>query len=140
MNVLIDTNVIIDVLLRREPFFDKSKLIITAAEMQLINGFVSASAVTDIFYVVAKSLHDKKVAGEIIKLHLLNALHIAAVDEEIIHAALDTDWDDFEDCVQYNVGESIDADYIITRNVKDFKAGEIAALTPEDFITKVLTA
>ncbi len=99
MNVLIDTNVILDVLLRREPFFEKSQLVILAAEENFFNGFVSASAITDIFYVIAKLLKNKSIARELIKRHLVDTLNIAAVDDGIIKNALDAKWNDFEDSI-----------------------------------------
>ena len=120
MNVLIDTNVIIDVLVQRKPFFEHSQLVLLASEQKLINGFVSATAVTDIFYVVRKH-YNKADAHELMKKHLIGTVSVAAVDEYAILKALEMEWNDFEDCVQYVVSENISADYIVTRNPKDFQ-------------------
>ena len=57
-----------------------------------------------------------------------------AVTDSNIYQALDLDWDDFEDSVQYMVGESFAADYIVTRNTKDYSSGSIPAVTPEEFL------
>ena len=84
MTVLIDTNVILDVLLRREQFLEKSASIMLLSEKKIIDGYVSASAVT---------------GGE-------------------IYRAIDLNWSDFEDAVQYTTGEHIQADYIITRDTR----------------------
>ena len=90
MNVLIYTNVVLDVLLQRKPFFEHSQLILLAAEKQYINGYVSASAITDIFYVASKFLKSKHSARELIKKHLIGTISIAAVDDDIIYNALNT--------------------------------------------------
>ncbi|MDR1136330.1 MAG: PIN domain-containing protein [Clostridiales Family XIII bacterium] len=67
MNVLIDTNVVLDVLLRREPFAEQSAKVVLLSEKAVIDGYVSASAATDIFYIVRKEVHDKNKAYEIVK-------------------------------------------------------------------------
>jgi len=134
MNILIDTNVVIDVLIQREPYFENSQLVLLASEQKYIKGFVSASAVTDIFYVVNKFLKNKKSTSELLKKHLIGSIYIAAVDSDIIIKSLETEWDDFEDCVQYIVGESISADYIVTRNSADFVNGNINVVTPEELL------
>ena len=134
MNVLIDTNVVIDVLIQREPYFKHSQLVLLASEQKYINGFVSASAITDIFYIVNKSLKNKTATCELMKKDFIGTINIAAVDGDIIFEALNAEWDDFEDCVQYIVGESISADYIVTRNPKDFKNTSINIVEPEELL------
>ena len=121
MNVLIDTNVALDVLICREPFFELSQLVLLASEQKIITGFVTASAVTDIFYITNKHLKNKDATYKLLKEHLIGTVSVAAVDGKIITNALNLEWDDFEDCVQYTVGESIAADYIVTRNPMDFE-------------------
>ncbi|MDR0311106.1 MAG: PIN domain-containing protein [Acidobacteriota bacterium] len=134
MNVLIDTNVVIDVLAQREPFFEHSQLILLASEQRHLNGFVSASAITDIFYIASKFLKSKAVARELLKKHLIDTVKIATVRDDIIYEALSAEWNDFEDCVQYFVGESIGADYIVTRNPEDFSVGTIKAVSPKELL------
>lgn len=134
MNVLIDTNLIIDVFLQREPYFENSQLVLLVCEQKYVNGFVSASAITDIFYIVNKTLKNKTAVYELLKKHFIGAINIAAVDGDTIIEALNAEWDDFEDCVQYIAGESIFADYIVTRNPKDFVNANIEAVTPEEFL------
>jgi len=134
MNVLIDTNIAIDVLIQREPFFDYSQLVLLASEQEYINGFISASAITDIYYITNKVLKNDKATRELIKKHLMKTVRIASVDEETIFKALGTGWRDFEDCVQYYVGESISADYIVTRNPEDFACDKISVVTPQKLL------
>ena len=120
MNVLIDTNVALDVIIHREPFLESSQLVMLASERNIINGFITASSITDIFYITNKHLKDRAATYKALKEHLIGTIRIAAVDGKAITDALDLEWCDFEDCVQYVVGESIAADYIVTRNPKDY--------------------
>jgi hypothetical protein len=75
----------------------------------------------------------KKGAKEAIK-YLLHIYYPATVTDEDIYHALDLTWDDFEDSVQFTVGEGLSVDYIVTRNAQDFSSGHIPAVTPEQFI------
>jgi predicted nucleic acid-binding protein len=130
MTVLIDTNVSLDWLLQREPFDENARLIIRAVEKRDLLGIVSASAITDIFFLSKRELKSDVVARKVLS-KLLEVVKIAAVDSSIIWDAFGLEWTDFEDSVQYMVAESIDADYIVTRNAKDFASGEIQAITPD---------
>ena len=132
MTVLIDSNVALDILLNNAGLVDGSKAVFDLAEEKRFIGYVSASAVTDIFYISQKKL-GKKGAKEAIK-YLLNIYYPATVTDEDIYHALDLTWDDFEDSVQFTVGEGLSADYIVTRNTKDFSSSHIPAVTPEQFI------
>ena len=132
MTVLIDSNVALDVVLDNAGLVAGSKAVFKLAEHKRITGYVSASAVTDIFYIAAKKL-GKKTAKEAIK-HLLYIYRAATVTDEDIYKALDLTWDDFEDSVQFTVGEGLSADYIVTRNTQDFSSGHIPAVTPEAFL------
>jgi len=102
MTVLIDTNVALDVLLNNAGLVAGSRAILDLAEKKLFTGYISASAVTDIFYISQKKL-GKKTAKEAIK-HLLHIYYPATVTDEDIYKALDLTWDDFEDSVQFTVG------------------------------------
>jgi predicted nucleic acid-binding protein len=134
MTVLLDTNLVIDVLIRREPFFEFSQLVLLAIEENYLVGYVSASAITDIYYIVNKHLKNKSEARKLLINHLLDYVKVASVDGSIISNALNIDWDDFEDAVQYCVGENVEVDYIVTRNQKDFASGTISTLSPEELI------
>jgi predicted nucleic acid-binding protein len=133
MNVLIDTNVVLDYLLKRQPFENDALRIFFLSERDLIRGYISASAATDIFYIVRKDFHDKEKTYAALK-DLFTTVKIAAVDETTICDSLDLKWDDFEDCVQFVTARDFQADYIITRDVDGFENSEIAAISPADFI------
>jgi len=135
MKVLVDTNVILDVLINNAVFFANSKKIFDFAEQKRITGFITASAVTDIFYIAQRKL-GKKVTKETIK-KFLKVFYPATVTDNNIYQALDLEWDDFEDSVQYIVGDGLSVDYIVTRNTKDFALSSIPAVTPEQFIETI---
>ena len=135
MKVLIDTNVVLDFLLHRNGYAFAVD-IFGMAEKKYITGYISASAITDIFF-LAKGKLGKKATKEALK-DLLKVFLPAAVTDSHILQALDLEWDDFEDSVQFVVGESIAVNYIITRNNQDFSSSPIPAITPEQFL-KVIT-
>ena len=134
--VLVDTNVVLDYMLHRKDY-NNAKIIYLFAEQKYINGYISASAITDIFYLAEKEI-GKKPTKEALK-NLLQVFKPASVTDSLIYQALDLDWSDFEDSVQYVVGESFSADYIVTRNTQDYTSGSIPVVTPEQFIQAVTT-
>ena len=132
LNILIDTNVALDFVLHRQPFYQIAEKIVETAKLQNISLNVSAASVTDIYYLVRRELRDRNLALQLLK-NFLNVAKIAAVSENEINKALDLDWNDFEDAVQYSTALLNQMDYIVTRNAKDFKASEVPAISPEDF-------
>jgi len=134
MTIIIDTNIVLDVLIHRAPFFSESELVLLVSEQKYVDGYVTASAITDIFYIANKYLRDTAATQELLKTHLIGTVNIAAVNGDIIVEALNAGWSDFEDCVQYVTGKSITADYIVTRNTSDYSIGTIKAITPKDFL------
>jgi predicted nucleic acid-binding protein len=132
MKVLIDTNVALDILLNNAIFYVNSMAVYVHAEQKYLTGYISASAITDIYYIAGKR-HGKTTAREIIK-KMLRVFQPADVTGNDIYKALELEWGDFEDSVQFVVGEGLAVDYIITRNAKDFTSGKIPAVTPEQFI------
>ena len=134
MNVLIDTNVALDFLLHRQNY-TFALGIFGMAEKKYITGYISASTITNIFF-LSKGTLGKKTAKEAMK-NMLKVFIPATVTDSHIYQALDLEWSDFEDSVQYIVGESVSADYIVTRNIQDFSSSSIPAVTPEDFIKTI---
>ena len=134
MDILFDTNIAIDVITQREPFYEQSQLVLLLAEEKAVNGYISATSVTDIFYITSRLMKNKDLAKKRLKDLLFDSVEVAAVDGSIITQAINDSWDDFEDCVQYYVGESISTDYIVTRNPDDFTSGKIKTLTPEQLL------
>jgi len=132
MRILIDTNVALDILLQRQPWYPNAALVFGFTQRNYIESYISASAITDIFYVAKKDL-GKSGARAALKI-LLQVFRPATVTDSHIYQALEAEWDDFEDSIQFIVGEGLSVDYIVTRNTQDFSPGNIPAVTPERFI------
>ena len=131
MQIMVDTNVVLDVLLNRPAFVQDSATILRAASEE-IQEFITASAVTDIYYIARKELKDSLQTKMLIR-NLLQVVHVASVSEVFVWAALDSNWKDFEDSVQNAVAEHQRFDYIITRNPSDYKDSNLSVLTPQEF-------
>ena len=136
MRVLIDTNVILDVLLKRSPFYEAAIEVLKLSVREDIQEFVSASAITDIYYIAYKNMRDKAVVRELLK-KLLLIVSVAGVSEEEIQRALELGWKDFEDSVQYSVALLNEMNGLITRNVKDYSSSEIQVWEPNQFLELV---
>jgi predicted nucleic acid-binding protein len=130
--VLLDTNVIIDWLAKRVPFAERSIQVIELVRDGKVAAFVSASAITDIFYIIRKLVNLSAAQDAITQ--ILSILKIAAIDESDIIAARYSLFADFEDAVQFTCAKKLGADYIITRDTADFEQSTIPAISPDDFI------
>ena len=138
MIVLIDTNIILDYVLNWEPFAQVAlecldRLIIRKAKIWL-----TASTITDIYYVTRRTLHDAVMAKSVVA-KLLNAFQIAGVDKADCVKALDIDMSDYEDALVSVCAKKVKAEYIITRNTKHFSKSTVPAISPADFLKTHLT-
>ena len=132
MKVLFDTNIILDVLLDRKPFSEHASYLMSQVERSEISGFVCATTVTTIHYLLAKYL-DKEKSKE--GIHSIMALfEVASVNRVVIENALQSKFTDFEDAVLHESARRTGAEYIITRNIKDFKNSKIPVFTPTEFL------
>lgn len=133
MVVLIDTNVLLDFLLGRDPYFSNADKIIKLCAEQKIQGFMAAHSIPNMFYILRKDM-SVETRREVL-LNLCDILAIQAIDSVKVIAALkNSAFIDLEDCLQSDCAEEIKADYIVTRNIKDFEISEIPAILPEDFL------
>ena len=133
MRILLDTNVVLDVLLKREPFFIVGKEILHLARYAEIEEYVSASAVTDIYYVARRTTKDAEVTAKLMEL-LFSFVGIVKVSDVEIKNALALAWDDFEDAVQYSAALSANVDAIITRDQSGYSRAQIPVYTPNAFL------
>ena len=134
MKILLDTNVVLDLLLERENFFENAKKLFEKIENQEIDGYLCATTITTIHYLVMKSFNKIK-ADEIIK-DLLKLFEIVDVNKSILLKAIENNGKDFEDSVIYSGAEIFGIDKIITRDKKGFKNSKIEILSPDEFLTK----
>ena len=130
MKLLIDTNVVLDVLLRREPFFRTAAEVLNLTQLDEVREYVSASAITDIYYIANKQMKDRDAVRDLLK-RLLMIVSVAAVSEREIQNALNLAWGDFEDSVQYSVALLNEMDGIVTRNPSDYQEANIRIWLPE---------
>ena len=133
MKLLIDTNVILDVLLKRDPFYRTAANVLKLAQKDEIQEYISASAVTDIYYITHRQLKNKDAAIKMLK-QLLSVVSVASVSQREIDNALMLAWQDFEDSVQYSVALLHDMDAIVTRNPHDFLNAHIRVVSPETLL------
>ena len=132
MRILVDTNVLIDVVTMREPFLADSVKIFKLCQEKVVVGAIAAHSISNMSYILRKDFSRDKLRE--IFLNLFEVFRVEAVDfSKLLATVADDTFTDFEDCLQVQCAKSFRADYIITRNVKDFAASEIPAVTPEDF-------
>jgi predicted nucleic acid-binding protein len=135
LNILFDTNVILDVLLERGEFFQESLALVNHVESSKINGFLSASSIATIYYITQKAFSRKKAEKEI---ELLTEIFsIAPVNQTVIIDALKQGFKDFEDAIIHESAKYINADGILTRNVKDFKKANINVYSPVELLNSL---
>ncbi len=138
MRLLIDTNILLDVLQEREPYLETSLKIWGYCEDNYIEGYISAVSLTNIAYVMRKELTPDRMQE--IFMALVLAFRIADLTFSDLEKAADMKWRDFENAVQSATAMRINADYIITRNAKDFDVNGGKAITPEEYFADIFTA
>lgn len=133
MKVLIDTNVMIDAITKRDDASSFSADVIALCSSNRITGFAAPHSFSNMYYILRKEYSDKNrrvIIGEYSKI-----LNVVSMNEDVINAALNNNnITDFEDAIQYACAESVGADYLVTRNVKDYGRSSIKAITPEELI------
>ena len=133
MRLMIDTNVFLDVLMQREPFYANSKAVLKLCEGRKIQGFLSASSVTDLFYLVRRQLHSTELAYQALGSILDIARVLTVTNADVLNAYL-TKAPDFEDCLLATCAKSNDCNAIVTRNKKDYLTFGITLLSPEELL------
>lgn len=133
MRLLLDINVLLDVVLERNPWARPAAELLAALEKNRAQGFVAGHTLPTVYYVVAKS-QDRDTA--ITATHdLLRLLDVVPVEKEDFYRALSLPLTDFEDAVQAAAAFRIDAEYLVTRNEPDFKGASIATATPTTILS-----
>ncbi len=130
--ILIDTNVILDIALDRKPFVEKSKEFLRLIVNQNIEAFITATTVTDIYYITQKVTGHKQAIGFL--KNLTRFIKIAGVDSVSIINALNSNMADFEDAVQTESAKTNEISIIITRNKEDFEGSGLTVFNPNEYI------
>jgi len=130
--VLFDLNIILDVLQEREEFYEFSARLLAMAETGRIQGWLASHSITTLFYLIAKDRSPEHAQASIT--NLLQFLKIAPIDQNTIEQALNLPYRDFEDAVQMISALQLRADYLITRNVKDYHPAPMEVLQPVELL------
>ena len=131
MRLLLDTCVLMDYFLGREPFVRDVRRLFVMRSFRDAELWTSAKSYTDLFY-VGERAHGPAKMQEMIE-RALPALRICSIDQADIRAALGERWDDFEDCIVWQAARKARADYLITRNAADFARSDVPVLSPAAF-------
>jgi len=130
--VVFDLNIILDVLQEQKDFYHFSARLLASAETGAIQGWLAAHSVTTLFYLIAKDRSPEQ--ARVTLTSLLQFLKIAPVSQETIEQALNLPYRDFEDAVQMIAALQIHADYLLTRNVRDFQPAPMEVVQPVELL------
>ena len=135
MTLLIDANIILDVLQNREGFVKDSAMVWKLCETEQAKGYISTLSFANIMYILRKELTPDKIEEVYHKLCLI--FEFADFNSATLLKAVEMNWKDFEDAVQSATADQIHADYIITRNVRDFTKSKVVAFTPTELLMRI---
>jgi predicted nucleic acid-binding protein len=135
MKVLIDTNIILDVLCKRLDFYEDSAKIFKLCEIKRISGIISALSIPNIMYILRKELDAEKIKEILDMLFLIFSVVDLKADD--LKKAADMKFGDYEDAVQSACAARIKANYIITRNIRDFTESRVPAIKPAEFLERI---
>lgn len=134
MRILIDTNILVDYLQKRTPFNLSAERIVDLSTDNVIEGCIAAHTITNLFYILRKiyTIEERKE----ILLGFCKLFDVIDIDTtKLINALKDERFSDFEDCLQMECAKNASVDYIVTRNLEDFKNSDIPVLSSEEFIS-----
>lgn len=129
MKVLFDTNVVLDVVLDRQPFRDVAAELLARVERKELTGFVGATTITTFYYLVARAA-SQQVARSAVR-DLMGLFQVAPVDREVLSLAAASPMKDFEDAVLCEAGALAGADAVVTRNPQDFQGSRLQVFSPQ---------
>ncbi len=136
--MLFDTNVVLDVLLAREPYAGAAARLCALVDTEKLEGSVCASTVTTVYYIAAKSTGRRR-AQRILR-ELLDLFSLAPVDRQVLEAALRLDFTDYEDAVVHEAARACGAAGIVTRNGKDFVRATLPVFSPDELLSAIVAA
>ena len=135
MILLSDANILLDVLMNRQDFVKDSSMIWKLCETNQAKGYISALTIANLMYIMRKQLDPETIEKLLVQLKFIFDFTDFGVSD--LQRAAEMKWTDFEDAVQSATAERLHADFIITRNVKDFRSSKIMALTPTEFLARI---
>lgn len=133
--ILIDTNILLDYLLTREPFYEVAKEVVRTCTEGDTKGCIAAHSITNMFFILRKD-YDAEERREML-INLCTIFDVEGIDKNKLLVGLENDdFADFEDCLQTECAKAYGAEYIVTRNIADYNASEITAILPKDFLER----
>ena len=135
MILLIDANILLDVLMNRQDFVKDSSMIWKLCETNQAKGYISVLTIANLMYILRKQLDPETIEKLLVQLKFIFDFTDFGVSD--LQRAAEMKWTDFEDAIQSATAERLHADFIITRNVKDFRSSKIMALTPTEFLARI---
>lgn len=135
LKVFVDTNVVLDFLLKREGFFGEARMVMALGYNKLCELYMSSLSFSNIAYIARKELSGDDLYGCFSDIREL--LAVSSVTQEEVDEAIRLKARDFEDAIQYFSAKSVEADCIVTRNIGDFPFSDITVLTPREFLEQM---
>jgi predicted nucleic acid-binding protein len=132
MRVLLDTNILLDVVLERQPFSEQSRAVLQLLELKQFTGLICANSVTTVFYVIRKVIGTPRAMLAIQS--LLSLCEVAPVTHSVLERASVTQFSDFEDAVIHESALQAAATVIVTRDINDYKTATLAIYRPEELV------
>lgn len=133
-NLLIDTNIIIDLLAMRKDFYQEAQELFTLSDENKVNLYISSLTFANTHYLLSKELNGDEARKVLIKFKLL--VKVLPLDDRILELALSSGFKDFEDGIQYFTALENKLEMIITRNKKDFKTAKLPALSAKEYLSR----
>jgi len=130
--ILVDTNIVLDLLAKREDFFSEAQELFTLSDKKELKLYVSSLTFANTYYILSQKIKLSNTRKVLRKFKVL--VEVLPMDDKIIDLSLDSDFKDFEDAIQYYTAIENGIRIIITRNLKDFKTAKIPVLTAKDYI------
>lgn len=133
--ILIDTNILLDYLLEREPFFEDAKKIVVSCAEGKIKGCIAAHSIPNMFFILRKD-YNATERREVLS-NLCSIFDVEGIDKaKLLSGLANEGFSDFEDCLQMECAKSYGADYIVTRNVDDYSESDVKAIEPRDYLKR----
>jgi predicted nucleic acid-binding protein len=133
MRLALDTNIVLDMLLKREPFCQSAKVIFSLVEKAEAEAALCATTLTTVDYILSKNMQ-KKQSRKVIS-HLLELFEICPINRAVLQSATLSGINDFEDAVLHESARLSSCQAIVTRNGKDFKKATLTILDPAEFLS-----
>jgi len=130
--ILVDTNIVLDLLAKREEFLKEAQELFTLSDQNKVELYISALTFANTYYILSQKLKLNDTRSVLRRFKIL--VKVLPLNEKIINLSLDSEFKDFEDAIQYYTSLENDIDIILTRNLKDFKLSKIPVLTARDYL------